>query len=100
VYKLRTFLLTLFTQVPRRRVLGNPPFPFSGNVRAEDHPRAVYLPGLYFVTLARTLPALLIHHPLVFSKKLPHIPEADASEESGMQALHLRVRPPLKDRYA
>src|SRR5215218_3137193 len=51
--------------------------PSSRDVSVEDHPRAVYCQGLYFVALARTLPPLPIHHPLVFSKKLPRIPEAD-----------------------
>jgi hypothetical protein len=51
--------------------------PSSRDVSAEDHPRAVYCQGLYFVGLARTLPPLPIHHPLVFSKKLSRIPKED-----------------------
>jgi hypothetical protein len=44
--------------------------PSSRDVSVEDHPRAVYCHGLYLVALARTLPPLPIHHPLVFSKTL------------------------------
>src|SRR5215211_3135934 len=51
--------------------------PSSREVSVEDHPRAVYCQGLYFVGLARTLPPLPIHHPLVFSKKLSRIPKED-----------------------
>ena len=51
----------------------------SRDVSAEDHPRAVYCQALYFGALARTLPPLPIHHPLVFSKKLPRITEAERS---------------------
>src|SRR5215216_1159374 len=49
----------------------------SRDVSVEDHPRAVYCQGLYFVDLARTLPALPIHHSLVLSQELPRIPEED-----------------------
>jgi hypothetical protein len=55
----------------------------SRDVSVEDHPRAVYCHGLYFVALARTLPPLRIHHPLVFSKKLPRIPEEDPPKKAG-----------------
>jgi hypothetical protein len=72
----------------------------SRDVSVEDYPRAVYCHGLYFVGLARALPPLPIYHPLVFSKKLPRIPEADPPEEGRMEGLHLSVRLPLEDRHA
>src|SRR5215207_10061525 len=74
--------------------------PSSRDVSVEDHPRAVYCQGLYFVGLARTLPPLPIHHPLVFYKKLLRIPKEDPPEEGGMEGLHVSVRLPLEDRHA
>src|SRR5215204_7050790 len=74
--------------------------PSSRDVSVEDHPRAVYCHGLYFVALARTLPPLPSHHPLVFSKKLPRIPEEDPPEEGRMEGLHVSVRLALEDRHA
>src|SRR5829696_8706331 len=76
------------------------PLPSSRDVSVEDHPRAVYCHGLYFVALACTLPPLPIHHPLVFSKKLPRIPEEDPPKEGRMEGLHVRVRLALEDRHA
>src|SRR5215208_3602162 len=70
----------------------------SRDVSVEDHPRAVYCQGLYFVDLARTL--FPIHHPLVFPKKLPRIPEEDPPQEGRMEGLHLSVRLALEDRHA
>src|SRR5688572_10474715 len=72
----------------------------SRDVSAEDHPRAVYCQGLYFVGLARTLPPLPIHHPLVFSKKHLRIPKEDPPEEGRMEGLHVSVRLALEDRHA
>src|SRR5215211_1973593 len=72
--------------------------PSSWDVGARDHSRAVYCHGLYFVALAHTLPTLPIHHPLVFSKKLPHILEADPPQEGRMEGLHLSVRLAFEDR--
>ena len=74
--------------------------PSSRDVSVEDHPRAVYCHGLYFAGLARTLPPLLIHHPLVFSKKLLRIPKEDPPKEGRMEGLHLSVRLALEDRHA
>ena len=74
--------------------------PSSRDVSVEDHPRAVYCQGIYFVGLARTLPPLPIYHPLVFSKKLLRIPEEDPPEDGRMGGLHLSVRLPLEDRHA
>src|SRR5215208_6569657 len=74
--------------------------PSSRDVSVEDHPRAVYCQGLYFVGLARTLPPLPIHHPLVFSKKLSRIPIEDPPEEGRMEGLHVSVRLALEDRHA
>src|SRR5215213_7484828 len=74
--------------------------PSSREVSVEDHPRAVYRHGLYLVALARTLPPLPIHHPLVFSKKLPRILEEDPPEEGRMEGLHVSVRLALEDRHA
>jgi hypothetical protein len=70
----------------------------SRDVSVEDHPRAIYCQGLYFVALARTL--FPIHHPLVFPKKLPRIPEEDPPQEGRMEGLHLSVRLALEDRHA
>jgi hypothetical protein len=55
--------------------------PSSRDVSVEDHPRAVYCQGLYFVDLARTL--FPIHHSLVLSQELPRIPEEDPPKKAG-----------------
>jgi hypothetical protein len=46
-------------------------------------PQSRLFQGLYFVGLARTLPPLPIHHPLVFSKKLLRIPEETPLKKVG-----------------
>jgi hypothetical protein len=73
--------------------------PSSRDVSVEDYPRAIYCHGLYLVALARTLPTLPIHHPLVFLQKLPRIPEENPPEEGRMEGLHLSVGLALKDRH-
>jgi hypothetical protein len=91
---------TLDERMRQARLSSIHSLPSSWDVDAGDHPRAVYRRGLYIVALARALPPLPSHHPFVFSKKLPRMPEAVPPEEGGMEGLHLSVRLPLEDRHA